>query len=112
MKQSEKRAKAEVALKLRQQEEQTHRFRALSLKIKNKEQMSPEEIAQFNEMTKNTKMERVLQTNEWVIDAMIREKFQDEMYYEIFISRCRDIGEPVTCKPRCNCSGESKVLQR
>lgn len=112
MKSRERRAKAEVASKLRQQEEQTHKFRSLSLKIKNKEQMSPEEIAQFNEMTRNTKMERVLQTNEWVIDAMIKEKFQDEMYHEIFISRCRDIGEPVTCTSICNCSRESQILQR
>lgn len=92
----EKIARGKVAQELKLHDEQAEKFRGLSLKIKNKEQMSTAEIEQFNDMTKNTKMERVLQTNEWVIDTLIKAKFEDLMYYEIFVARCRDIGEPIT----------------
>ena len=92
----ERKAKAEVAMKLKKQEEQTQRFKALNYKIKNKEQLSKEELQQFSDMTRNTRMEKVLQTNEYVIDSLIREKFEDQMYYDIFVARCRDIGEPMT----------------
>lgn len=92
----ERKARAEVALKLRKQEEETQRFKTLNLKIKKKEQLSKEELQQFNEITKNTRMEKVLQTNEYIIDTMIREKFEDQMYYDIFVARCRDIGEAMT----------------
>lgn len=92
----ERKAKAEVALKLRKQEEETQRFKTLNMKIKKKEQLSKEELQQFNDITKNTRMEKVLQTNEYIIDTMIREKFEDQMYYDIFVARCRDIGEAMT----------------
>src|SRR3990167_10949451 len=85
-----------VAQQLREQEQKTTRFKLLSQKIKNKEELTKEEIKEFNEMTKNSKMERALQNNEWVIDTLIREKFEDGMYYDTFVARCRDINEPIT----------------
>lgn len=85
-----------VAQQLREQEQKTNRFKALSQKIKNKEELTRDEIKEFNEMTKNSKMEKALQTNEWIIDTLIREKFEDAMYYDTFVARCRDINEPIT----------------
>lgn len=89
-------ARAKIASRLREQENKAHRFRLLSHKIKNREELDKEEIKQFNEMTKNTKLEKVLQTNEWIIDTLIKEKFDDPMYYDVFVARCRDIGENIT----------------
>jgi len=92
-----KEARAGIAAKLKEQEKKTQEFRVLSQKIKNREELTKDELKTFNDLTlKNTKMEKVLQANEWVIDTLIREKFDDVMYYDVFVARCRDIGEPLT----------------
>lgn len=80
-------------------------------KIKNKEELTKEEALEFYEISKNTKMEKVLQGNEWIIDLLIKEKFEDALFYELFVARCRDVGEPITSKPGL-ISRQGKVLQR
>lgn len=90
------KGKAGVAFQLKEQEAKTQKFKYLNHKIKNKEELTKEEIQEYHEMTKNTKMEKTLQSNEWVIDSIIRDKFEDAMYYDIFVARCRDTGEPIT----------------
>lgn len=92
----DRRVRNEVALKLKAQEENVQRFKTLSLKIKNKEQLDKAELAQFHDLTRNSRIEKVLQTNEYVVDSMVREKFDDPMLYDVFVARCRDIGEPLT----------------
>lgn len=85
-----------IALQLKEHDSKTNKFRSLNRKIKKKEELTKEEIVEFNDMTKNTKLEKALQSNERVIDALIREKIEDPMYYDVFVARCRDIGEPIT----------------
>lgn len=85
-----------IALQLKEHDSKTNKFRSLNRKIKKKEELTKDEIVEFNDMTKNTKLEKALQTNERVIDALIREKIEDPMYYDVFVARCRDIGEPIT----------------
>lgn len=96
MNQDHKEAKQAVTIKLAKHEEKTEKYKQLSQKIRKREELTKEEMAEFNEMVKNSKMDKLVNNNEWIVDNLVREKFDDVMYYDIFVARCRDIGESVS----------------
>lgn len=63
-------------------------------KVKKKQEMTPAEMEEFHKFVSENKA--LKGAPKWIIDALIRDIFDNQMQYEIFTNRCRDIGEPIT----------------